>query len=150
MPNEIFGFDPFVEFNAYRDALRQLVEGGWVFPRDLMPSAMTAVVIPLDVLDTGQALVIQTNLPGVKPEEVNISVTGNTLTIKGSLQERHEFEGAHYLRHERRTADFSRTVNLPVEVDAERGEARFKDGVLTLTLPKAETVRPKNIKIVNE
>ena len=150
MTNSIFNFDPFVEFNTYRDALRQMAEGGWVFPRDLMPSAVAAVVIPLDVVDTGPALVIQTNLPGVKAEEVNISVTGNTLTIKGDLKETKEFEGANYLRRERRATSFSRSVTLPVEVDGEHGEARLKEGVLTLTLPKADAVRPKNIKIVNE
>ncbi len=150
MSNSIFNFDPFVELNTYRDALRQMAEGGWVFPRDLMPSAVTAVVIPLDIVDTGPALVIQTNLPGVKAEEINISVTGNTLTIKGDLQEKEELKGANYLRRERRTASFSRSVTLPVEVDGEQGEAKLKDGVLTLTLPKADAVRPKNIKIVNE
>ncbi len=150
MANDIFNFDPFVELTGYRDALRQLVESGWIMPRDLMPSAVAAVVIPLDVVDTGPALVIQANLPGVKPEEVSITVTGNTLSIKGSLQEHEEFKGASYLRRERRAASFSRAVTLPVAVDAEHGEARFKNGVLTLTLPKAEAVRPKNIKIVNE
>jgi HSP20 family protein len=150
MANEIFSFDPFVELTSYRDALRQLVESGWIMPRDLLPSAMAAVVIPLDMLDTGPSIVIQANLPGVKPEEVNISVTGNTLTIKGSLAERHEFEGANVIRRERRAASFSRAVTLPMAVDAEHGEARFKDGVLTLNLPKAESVRPKNIKITSE
>ncbi len=150
MANEIFNFDPFVEFNAYRDALRQLIEGGWIMPRDLMPSALSAVIIPLDLVDTGPALILQANLPGVKPEEVNITVTGSTLTIKGSLQEHDEFQGSTYLRRERRAASFSRSVSLPVAVDSEHGEARFKNGVLTLTLPKAESIRPKNIKIVDE
>jgi HSP20 family protein len=150
MPNDIFNFDPFVELNAYRDALRQLVESGRVMPRDFMPSAVTAVVIPLDVVDTGPALVIQANLPGVKAEEVNITVTGSMLHIKGSIQERKDFQDGTYLRRERRSADFSRSVTLPIAVDAEHAEARFKDGVLTLTLPKAESVRPKNVKIVQE
>lgn len=148
MANDILNFDPFVELNAYRDALRQLVESGWVMPRDLMPSAVAAVVIPLDMIDIGPSIVIRANLPGVKPEDVNITVTGNTLTIKGSMQERDEFQGATYLRRERRAASFTRSLSLPIAVDAEHGEARFKDGVLTLTLPKTEAVRPKNIKIV--
>ena len=74
-------------------------------PRDFMPSAVTAVVIPLDLLDTGPSIVIQANLPGVKPEEINLTVTGNTLTIKGAVQERNDFQGATYLRRERRTVD---------------------------------------------
>ncbi len=150
MANEILGFDPFVELNAYRDALRQLVEGGWFMPRDLLPSAVAAVVIPIDMMDTGPEIIVQTNLPGVKPEEVSVTVVGNTLTIKGTTQQQEEFQGANYLRRERRTASFTRSVSLPVTVDAEHGEAKFQNGVLTLTLPKAEAVRPKTIKVVPE
>jgi HSP20 family protein len=150
MANDILGFDPFVELNAYRDALRQLVEGGWFMPRDLMPSAVASVVIPLDLLDNGPELIIQTNLPGVKPEDVAITVVGDTLTIKGSLGQQEQFQGANYLRRERRSASFTRSVSLPVAVDAEHGEAKFQNGVLTLTLPKAEAVRPKTIKVVQE
>ncbi len=148
MANEILGFDPFVELNAYRDALRQLVESGWFMPRDLLPSAMTSVVIPIDMLDTGPEIVVQTNLPGVKPEEVSVTVVGNTLNIKGASQQQEEFQGASYMRRERRATSFTRSVSLPVAVDAEHGEAKFQNGVLTLTLPKAEAVRPKTIKVV--
>ncbi len=150
MANEILGFDPFVELNAYRDALRQLVESGWFMPRDLLPSAMTSVVIPIDMLDTGPEIIVQTNLPGVKPEEVSVTVVGNTLTIKGMSQQQEEFQGASYLRRERRSTSFTRAVSLPVAVDPEHGEAKFQHGVLTLTLPKAEAVRPKTIKVVAE
>lgn len=150
MANEILGFDPFVDFGAYRDALRQLVEGGWMMPRDLLPSGVTAVVIPLDVIDTGPDIVVQTNLPGVKPEEVNITITGNILTIKGTLAQKEEFQGANYIRKERRVASFSRSVSLPMPVDAEQAEAHFNSGVLTLTVPKAEAVRPKTIKVVKD
>jgi HSP20 family protein len=150
MPNDILGFDPFVELNAYRDALRQLVEGGWFMPRDLLPSAVAAVVIPVDLLDTGPDLVVQTNLPGVKPAEVSVTVVGNTLTIKGSIGQQEQFQGANYLRRERHSASFARSISLPVSVDAEHAEAKFQNGVLTLTLPKAETVRPKTIKVQEE
>ena len=150
MPNDILGFDPFVDFNAYRDALRQLVEGGWFMPRDLMPSAVASVVIPLDMLDTGPDIVVQTNLPGVKPADVSITVVGNTLTIKGSLGQQEQFQGANYLRRERHSASFARSIALPISVDAEHAEAKFNNGVLTLTLPKAEAVRPKNIKVQDE
>jgi HSP20 family protein len=150
MPVDIFNFDPFVELNAYRDALRQLVESGRVNARDLMPSAVAAVVIPVDLLDTGPELVVQANLPGVRPEELNVTITGSILTIKGSIPEQKSFQGAAYLRQERRAASFSRSVALPIAVDSEQGRAALKDGVLTLTLPKAETVRPKNIRIVQD
>ena len=150
MPNDILGFDPFVEINAYRDALRQLVEGGWFMPRDLLPTAVAAVVIPIDLLDTGPDIVVQTNLPGVKPAEVSITVVGDTLTIKGTIGQQESFQGAKYLRRERRGASFSRSVSLPVSVDAEHGEAKFQNGVLTLILPKADAVKPKTIKVIEE
>lgn len=150
MANEILGIDPFVELNAYREALRQLVEGGRVMPRDFLPSAVASVVIPLDVLDTGPEIIVLTNLPGAKKEDINITVTGNTLTIKGIIHQAEEFQGATYIRQERRNASFTRSVTLPVTVDADRAEAKFKDGILTLILPKSEAVRPKPIKFVEE
>lgn len=145
--NEIFNTDPFAEFGSFREAMRQMVEAGWPMPRDLMPAAMASVVVPLDILDTGPDIVVLTNLPGVKPEDVNISITGNTLTIKGGVQPQPETASANYIRKERRATSFYRSVTLPVSVDVDNAEAHFEDGVLTLTLPKSEAVRPKTIKI---
>lgn len=143
-------FDPLADLQNYREALRLMLEGGWVLPRDLMPSPMNAVVIPVDVLDNGPEIVIKAGLPGVKPEDVSISVLGDTLTIKATLDEDNENKGATYLRHERRATAFFRTISLPLAVIADQAQARFKNGVLTLTLPKAESVRPRVIRVVSE
>ncbi len=145
---DIRDFDPFVDLGSYREALRQLFESGFPLPRDLMPAAMASVVVPLDVVDSGPDIIVQANLPGVKPEDVSISITGNTLTIKGSIETRKEFENAQYLRRERRATGFQRSINLPAPVDSDHAEAHFQNGVLTLTLPKSESVRPKTIKVV--
>lgn len=147
---DIFSFDPFVELGAYRDALRQLVESGMLLPRDLLPSAVASVVVAVDVLDTGPEIVVMANLPGVKAEDVQISVVGTSLSIKGSVQVSKEYEGSHVIRRERRATGFVRTVQLPVEVDADRAAAKFSNGVLTLTLPKSETIRPRMIKVESE
>ncbi len=147
---DIFSFDPFVELGAYRDALRQLVESGMLLPRDLLPSAVASVVVAVDVLDTGPEIVVLANLPGVKAEDVQISVVGTSLSIKGSVQVSKEYEGSHVIRRERRATGFVRTVQLPVEVDADRAAAKFSNGVLTLTLPKSETIRPRMIKVESE
>jgi HSP20 family molecular chaperone IbpA len=64
---EKFSFDPLADYQNYREALRQMLEGGWVLPRDLMPSAMNAVVAAVDLLDNGTELVVKASLPGVKP-----------------------------------------------------------------------------------
>lgn len=144
---ENFSFDPFNDLQNYREAIRQLLEGGWVLPRDLMPSAMNAIVVPVDVIDNGPELIIKASLPGVRPEDVMVTVLGDTLTIKADVPEEDDLRGATYLRRERRAVAFVRSITLPVSVESERSEAHFKNGVLTLTLPKVESVRPRVIKI---
>ncbi len=144
---EKFSFDPRADFHNYREALRQMLEGGWVLPRDLMPSPMNTVVIPVDLLDNGTELVVKASLPGVKPEDVSISVLKNTLTIKAFIAEDEDIRGATYLRHERRASEYLRTISLPIPVLAERAEARYKNGVLTLSLPKAGSTRPRIIQV---
>jgi HSP20 family protein len=145
-----FRFDPLADLNNYREALRQMLEGGWVLPRDLMPSPMNAVVIAVDVLDNGPEIVLKASLPGIRPEDVAISVLGDTLTIKASMDEGDDVRGATYLRRERRASSFFRSLTLPMAVEADRADARFKNGVLTLTLPKSESVRPRVIKVMPE
>lgn len=145
-----FSFDPLADLQNYREALRQMLESGWVLPRDLMPSPMNAVVIPVDVLDNGPEVMIKASLAGIKPEDVSISVLGDTLTIKATMNEDDEVKGATYLRRERRANTFVRSLSLPVPVIAERAEARFKNGVLTLILPKTESVRPRVIRVMPE
>jgi HSP20 family protein len=142
-----FSFDPLADFKNYREALRQMLEGGWVLPRDLMPSPMNAVVFPVDMLDNGTELVIKASLPGVRPEDVAISVLGSTLSIKAILSDEDDTRGATYLRRERKSRVFVRSLSLPTTVAAEKADARFKNGVLTLVLPKRESMRPRSIKV---
>ena len=146
--NDVFGFDPLAELGAYRDAMRQLLEEGWT-PRDLVPSSVASVLVPIDLLDAGPDLIVRANMPGVKAENLSITLTGNTLLLKGEIKPETELEGATYLRRERRATTYSRSLVLPVDVEAEHAEARFRDGVLTLTLPKSESVRPKTIKVTS-
>jgi HSP20 family protein len=149
MANKL-SFDPLADFKNYRNALRQMLEGGWVLPRDLMPSPLNAVVTPVEVLDNGTELIVKASLPGVKPEDVSISILKGTLTIQATMNEENELRGATYLRHERRADTFIRTLSLPIAVEALNADARFKNGVLTLTLRKSESVRPRIIKVLPE
>lgn len=144
---DLLHIDPLNELSAYREAIRQLIDEGWVGTRDLLPAALASVLVPVDVIDTDDAVVVRANMPGVPAEELKITLSGHALTIKGESRDEGEFENPRFIRRERRNTTVSRTVDLPVEVDGDRAQAHFHDGVLTLTLPKNEEVRPKRIKI---
>ena len=105
--------------------------------------------LPLDLYQTDEAWVIKVNIPGFKPEDIEISVSGDTLAIQGELKE--QFEGVDdetkYLVRERHLSSFSRSLNLPGILDADKAQAEFGDGVLTLTLPKPEQIKPKRISV---
>ena len=108
------------------------------------------MLVPVDVIDTDDAVVVRANMPGVPEEELKITLSGHSLTIKGETKDEGGPDNPHFIRRERRMATVSRTVDLPVEVNADRARAHFHDGVLRLALPKNEDVRPKRIKITPE
>ncbi len=145
--NDVPHLDPFTNLGALRDAMRQLLDEGWVGPRDLLPSALASILVPVDVIDTGPDIVVRAAMPGVKAEHLKITLSGSTLTLKGGVTAEEEFEDATFLRRERRASAYTRSLTLPVAVDADQAQAVFRDGVLTLTLPKSEKVRPKTIKV---
>lgn len=141
-----FSLDPRADLKNYREALRQTLESGLVLPRDLMPSPMNAVVVPVDVMDNGTEIVVKASLPGVRPEDVAITVLRGTLTIRAEMQDESDVRGAVYLRRERKMLTYTRSLSLPAPVVAEKAEAKFKNGVLTLILPKSQSVRPQVIR----
>jgi len=102
---------------------------------------------PLDVAERDDAILIRADLPGVKPEDIDVSVHANTLTLSGSRQEEKTDAGDNYYHVERRSGAFKRTVQLPSNVDPEQVHARCKDGVLTIELKKHEKELPRKIKI---
>jgi HSP20 family protein len=140
----IVRWDPFCDMVSLRDAMDRLVEDSFV--RSPAP-AEAMVGLALDITEDENEIVVKGSVPGVKPEELEISVLGNTLTIKGQFKQEQEQENKNYLLRERRYGSFGRTVTLPVDVVADKATADFKDGVLTLRLPKVEEVKPKQIKI---
>jgi HSP20 family protein len=102
---------------------------------------------PVDLLETNEEVVVKASLPGVKPEDIDISVTGQLLTLKGESKDEHEEKQHNYYRRERRHGTFVRQFTLPTEVDSQRADATFENGVLRLTLPKADAAKPKTIKV---
>jgi HSP20 family protein len=101
---------------------------------------------PLNIWSDGNNIMVEAEMPGVKSEDLEILAVGNELTIRGRRRPI-DGEKVTFHRQERGLGEFSRVVALPVEVDADRIEARLADGVLTLTLPKAESARPRQVKV---
>jgi HSP20 family protein len=101
--------------------------------------------LPLDVYTTPEEIVIIASFPGLTADEVDISIEGDSLTVQGEL--RPPLENVDYLFQERHYGALSRTLTLNVPVDADKAEAVFENGVLTLTLPKAEASKPKVITV---
>ncbi len=145
-PLALARWDPFSETTSLRDALNRLVETSFVRPSSALVG--TPLTVPVDVSENENAYTIEASLPGMKPEEVNITVQENVLTISGERKERLERkEGDQVIYQEHRYGSFSRSFSLPTSVDADKAKAQFENGVLRLTIPKAEAARPKQIKI---
>ncbi|HEY8491007.1 MAG TPA: Hsp20/alpha crystallin family protein [Dehalococcoidia bacterium] len=141
-------WDPFSEIQQMRETVDRLFEELWPFRwSGGNGSAQPYGYVPVDVRETDEAVEVLASLPGVRPEDVDVQVHGNTVTIKGRVEEEQQEQGATYLRRERRSGAFLRSLALPAEVDADRAEATVEHGVLRLRLPKAEAARPKTIKV---
>jgi HSP20 family protein len=148
MANEVVRWDPFNEMVSLRDAVSHLFEDAFIRPAGWpLPFEGAAWSMPVDVIETKDQIVVKAAVPGVNPDEVDVSITGDTLTIKGETKAEEKFEEGSYLRKERRFGAFQRTLTLPVNVVADKAKAEFENGVLSLTLPKAEEAKPKSIKV---
>ena len=102
---------------------------------------------PVNVLNGADDLVVQCEVPGVKKEELELSMTGETLVIKGAMRPFADEETVTYQRRERGAGDFSRTIVLPDKVDADRVSATMDNGILTIRIPKSEAAKPKQIRV---
>jgi HSP20 family protein len=103
--------------------------------------------LPLDVSESDQAYTVCASIPGVSPEEMEISVQNNVLTIRGETKSEEERQGDRWHLRERRTGQFQRTITLPNNVDANQVGAIYENGVLTLNLPKTEEAKPRRINV---
>jgi HSP20 family protein len=145
---ELVRWEPRREMTSLREAMDRLFEDAFIQPGWFAPAWGAAEMLPVDVYETDDQLVVKATVPGVKPEEIEVTVTGDLLTIKGEFKQEENIEKPNYLRQERRFGSFCRQVGLPGSVSADKAEATFENGVLTLKLPKAEAVKPKAVKVV--
>jgi HSP20 family protein len=131
---------------SFRDAMDRMFDERFIRP-PVPFGPWSEVTMAVDMYETADSVVVKTPIPGVNPEEIEVSVTGDTLTIKAEIQGEEEVERENYLRRERRFGSCCRSVTLPGGLKADEAEADYSDGVLTLTFPKEEEVKPKTIEV---
>lgn len=137
-------WEPFRELMSMREAMDRYF--GDAFLRTAGGLEMDGTLL-VDLAQTEDDVIVRASLPGVKPDDIHISVTGDVLTLRGETREEKASEEANYHLRERRYGAFSRTISLPTGVVADKAKADFENGVLTLTLPKAEEHKPKTITV---
>lgn len=140
-------FDPFREMTSLRRDIERLFDES-LFRREWPSTDFPEVAtMPMDIYEEGNNLMVKASVPGLKPEEIKIEVRGDVLHIYGETKKEEEKKERNYHLKEHRFARFERSVVLPFEVYSDKAHAVFDDGMLTLTLPKAETVKAKQIPI---
>ena len=137
-------FEPMRDMVRMSDAMDRLFENfygrGWR-DNDLFETPS------VDMYQTESEIVVKASLPGMKADDIQISVVGDVLTLRGETRSDEEVKEASYHIRERRGGSFARSMPLPSAVQADKARAEFENGVLTLTLPKAEELRPKTITV---
>jgi len=139
-------WDPFREAISLRDAMNSLLQESFVRPGG-MPVQAGYSAMPLDVCESENEFVVKAAMPGIKPEDVQITVQGDMLTIRGESKAEEEKKGEQWHLRERRFGSFQRSVSLATPVNSDQAQAHFEHGVLTLTLPKSEAAKPRQIKV---
>jgi HSP20 family protein len=144
---ELTTWSPFSQLPTLRDEMNRLFDfplPGYGGGEDRLPAAWSP---PLDVFQDKDHVFVKCELPGLKKEDIHISLHENTLTLTGERkQEQKVAEGESY-RSERRFGRFQRSVSVPVPVSADRVTAQYKEGILTVSLAKAEEAKPKQIEV---
>jgi HSP20 family protein len=137
-------WNPFREMLALREAMDRMFDDSFI--RSTMSSGRVAG-FPIDLAETDQGFLLRATLPGVRPEDVQITIHGETLTIRAESKAQEERKEENWLIREQRSGQYQRLISLPAPVNPDQAEATFKDGILELTLPKAEQARPRQIKV---
>lgn len=142
-------WNPVQEMLQIRNEFDRLFEDSFGIPHQRRMEA-TNWGLTLDVVENADMFIVKASVPGVLPEDLDITITDNVLTITGELKADELNEGEQYHLRERRFGHFMRSINLPVPVVSDEIEAVYNNGVLTLNIPKMEEVKPKRIAIKTE
>lgn len=147
MRSQLSRWEPYRNMVSLREAMNRLNEESFVRPLEGHISPLVRTGLAVDIYEKGDALVVKAAVPGIKADDLDISVSGDVLTIKGETKEAEETKDENYHRRELRLGSFCRSVRLPTEVDVNKVDAVFAEGILTLTFPKPEETLPKSISI---
>src|SRR5258708_7320956 len=141
--------DPFLEFTSLRDRMNKLLTKPRGFEGLGMeqPLTETNFLPPVDISEDEHNIVLHAEIPGVKPEDLNVTLENNVLTLTGNRKFEDEKKKENFHRIERRFGRFTRSFTLPVTLDAENVNAVFESGILSITLPKKAEFKPKQITI---
>jgi len=142
--SNLLRWEPAREMMTLREAMDRLFDDAFTHPLSLRDGWSVPAI---DMFQTENEIVVKVALPGIKPEDVQINITGDVLHIKGEMRYEDEKKEKSWHIREQRMGAFERAVALPTEVVTDQAKAEFENGVLAITLPKAEEVKPKTINI---
>jgi HSP20 family protein len=142
--SNLIRWEPAREMMTLREAMDHLFDDAFTRPLTLRDGWSAPAI---DMYQTDDEIVVKASLPGVKADEVQINITGEILTLKGETKQVEEKKDKAWHMREQRWGAFERAIALPTEVVADKAKAEFENGILTITLPKAEEVKPKVINI---
>src|SRR5947199_4951281 len=141
----IIRWDPFDDLASLRESMDKLFED--FFTRRPRGEAATAWQPAVEMFETDSDIVVRAELPGIDPKHVEITVTDDTLTLKGEAKTEHEDRSRNYVRRELRYGSFIRTLALPDGVKGDQAKASYKNGILEIRLPKSERATAKSVKV---
>ncbi|MCI0440788.1 MAG: Hsp20/alpha crystallin family protein [Chloroflexi bacterium] len=137
-------WDPFNELRQMQDTMNRLWRGYGVRDGE---DVMESWAVPLDVVQEGDNILVRASMPGIKPEDINVTLENDVLTIKGETRSETEKTEGNYLLRERRSGAFHRSLRLPDTVDTEKADTKYENGVLTVTFPKIEAKKAKRLEV---
>ena len=143
--SDLMRWEPARGMLSLRDAMDRLLADSFIPSMGALGNLPETLAV--DMYQTDDAIIVKMALPGVKPDDVDINVTGTTLTVRGETHDEDEVHEGSYYRREQRYGSFSRSVELPMMVNSAKAEAEIEHGILRLTLPKAEEAKPKQITV---
>jgi HSP20 family protein len=137
-------WEPVREMMTLREAMDRLFDDAFTRP---LSTGGISLLPAIDMYETSEEVIAKVALPGFSPDDVQITITGETLTLRGEYKAQPENKEVTYHLREQRFGMFERTLALPVDVKTDKANAHFENGILTITLPKADEVKPRTISI---